>query len=43
VKEISREEAEWLLEYYDHDEDKKLNLDEFAAIFQEKSVKFSKH
>ncbi len=42
VTEISLQEAKWLLEYYDIDQDEKLNLEEFAAIFMEKSSKFKK-
>ena len=37
ITEISKEEATWLVECYDLDEDGKLNLEEFAAIFMEKS------
>ena len=43
VNEISRQEAEWLVDFYDIDQDGKLNLDEFAAIFMEKSQKFKKY
>ena len=43
IKEIARQEAEWLIYEYDHDEDGKLNLEEFSAIFMEKSAKFKKH
>ena len=43
VTEISRQEAEWLIQFYDIDQDGKLNLEEFAAIFMEKSSKFKKH
>ena len=42
VTEISKEEAAWLVDVYDLDEDGKLNLEEFAAIFMEKSQKFQK-
>ena len=42
VTEITLQEAKWLLEYYDIDQDDKLNLEEFAAIFMEKSSKFKK-
>lgn len=37
VTQITREDAEWLVGHYDTDEDGKLNLEEFAAIFTEKS------
>ena len=43
ITEIARTEAEWLIEYYDVDQDGKLNLEEFSAIFMEKSAKFKKH
>lgn len=43
VNEISKKEAEWLVEFYDIDQDGKLNLEEFAAIFMEKSQKFKNH
>ena len=42
VTEISLQEAKWLLERYDNDEDERLNLEEFANIFMEKSSKFKK-
>lgn len=42
VTEISLQEAKWLVEEYDIDQDGKLNLEEFAAIFMEKSQKFKK-
>lgn len=37
VTEISLQEAKWLVDAYDIDQDGKLNLEEFAAIFMEKS------
>ena len=40
VTQITREEAEWLVFHYDTDEDGKLNLEEFAAIFMDKNKKF---
>ena len=43
VNEITLQEAKWLVEFYDIDQDDKLNLEEFAAIFMEKSQKFKKH
>ena len=43
VTEISLQEAKWLLEEYDIDQDERLNLEEFAAIFMEKSQKFKKY
>ena len=36
------QDAQWLIWKFDTDEDKKLNLEEFAAIFTEKSGKFMK-
>lgn len=42
MTEISPQEAKWLVEEYDIDQDGKLNLEEFAAIFMEKSQKFKK-
>ena len=42
MTEISLQEAKWLVEEYDIDQDGKLNLEEFAAIFMEKSQKFKK-
>ena len=43
IQEISKVEAEWLVKHYDIDMDNRLNLEEFAAIFMEKSQKFKKH